>query len=59
MNKEGYKDDTAETAIKHTNRPPETVIYLVHTFRNIASLCGYDITNRIEFLDRRTGKEWR
>jgi hypothetical protein len=60
MNQEGYKDDTAEKAIKRTEKkPPDTVIYLVHTFRHIASLCGYDITNRIEFLDRRTGKEWK
>ena len=59
MNQEGCKDDTAEEAIKHTTKPPETVRYLVHTFRQIASLCGYDITNRIEFLDRHTGKEWK
>lgn len=59
MNQEGYKDETAEKAVRHATKPPETVTYLVHTFRQIASLCGYDITNRIVFYDRHTGKEWR
>ena len=37
---------------------PQDVIDLVHMMRALASICGYDITSRIHFRDRKTGREW-
>lgn len=62
-NNEGYYDPTAGEAISNVankkERTPEEIDYLVRMFKDTASLCGYDITERIVFRDRKTGKIWR
>lgn len=57
-NSEGYSDPTAYNAIRAAV-PPKEIDKMVSTFKNIASLLGYTIENRIIFRDKRTGKEWR
>ena len=70
MNIEGYRDPTAEEAVgrvaKEAKRAAEasddkiTVVSgLVKTFKQIASLTGLEITNRIEFRDKETKKEYK
>lgn len=64
MNHEGYSDTTAERAIAKVMRQqreeiPDDISFMVRTFKNMASLLGYDISERIVFKDRKTGKEWR
>lgn len=58
-NKEGYPDPTAGKAIKEADAPPQNVIQLAKAFKSIAGLAGYEITNRIHFKDKKTGREWR
>ena len=68
MNPEGYKDPTAEEAVARVMREGKTVnvqdksaaiAYLVRMLKNEANLMGFEIINRIEFRDKRTGKEYR
>ena len=70
MNIEGYRDPTAEEAVgrvaKEAKRAAEAsddkiteVSWLVKTFKQIASLTGLEITNRIEFRDKETKKEYK
>lgn len=70
MNTEGYRDPTAEEAVgrvaKEAKRAAEAgddkitvVSWLVKTFKQIASLTGLEITNRIEFRDKETKKEYK
>lgn len=57
-NAEGYPDPTASKAVRSADRTPEQITQVVHIMRDIASLAGLDITNRIHLRDRATGKEW-
>ena len=70
MNTEGYRDPTAEEAVgrvaKEEKRDAEAsddkitvVSWLVKIFKQIASLTGLEITNRIEFRDKETKKEYK
>ena len=70
MNIEGYRDPTAEEAVgrvaKEAKRAAEAsddkitvVSWLAKTFKQIASLTGLEITNRIEFRDKETKKEYK
>lgn len=58
-NAEGYTDQTAGKAIRKADRPPEDVTKMIELIKEFASLCGYDITNRIWLRDRKTGREYR
>lgn len=57
-NGEGYPDPTAGKAIREADKPPEAVSWLVKTYKELASLLGYEITGRIHFRDKKTGREW-
>ena len=70
MNTEGSRDPTAEKAVgrvaKEAKRDAEAsddkitvVSWLVKIFKQIASLTGLEITNRIEFRDKETKKEYK
>lgn len=68
MNQEGYADPTAEKAVsnvmrdgRHTNVQDKSaaIAYLVRMMKNEANAMGFDIINRIEFRDKRTGEEYR
>ena len=61
-NAEGYRDKTAETAIRAADKPPKSsyqppyeVTEMVDMFHKIARAYGYDIDNRIAFRDRKSG----
>lgn len=57
-NAESYPDPTASKAIHEADRAPDQISQVVHLMRDIASLAGLEITNRIHLRDRATGKEW-
>lgn len=54
MNHEGYRDDTAEQAIRNYNR--NHVKEAAHHLKAIASLLGFEI---VELRDRKTGRNIR
>lgn len=56
MNAEGYKDPTAERAIKKYNRMPHRIRETLGVLNNIANLTGLEI---VSVRDKRTGKEYR
>ena len=58
-NSEGYSDPTAGKAISSAVKPPEVVLWLIKTFREIASLMGYEIVGRVTLRDKKTKREWR
>lgn len=55
-NKSGLPDPTSYEALKHIRKEEQRITQLVHVMRDIASLAGFEIINRIEFLDKRTGE---
>ena len=69
-NCEGYPDPTAETAIglaSKTKKPPadkdpeaeKRIRTMMAAIKAMAAGFGYDITNRITFRDKYTGKEYK
>ena len=56
MNQEGYRDDTAEKAIRQANRTPYHVRQVLSALRTVASLSGFDV---VAIRDKKTGKEYR
>lgn len=59
MNAEGYRDPTADQAVKEAGKAPEQVSELIRTFKIVAALAGYEITNRIYLKDQKTGRTYR
>lgn len=55
MNQEGYKDETAEKAIRKYNRMPHEMKRAVNNLQNIASMLGFEI---ITIRDKRTRREY-
>lgn len=58
-NQEHYMDKTAYSAIREADKTPDSIGKMMRIFREIASLNGFDISNRIHFKDKNTGREWR
>ena len=58
-NGSGYKDPTAEKAIKNAMRHKERVLKVIKTLQSVAHLAGFEIVGRIILRDKETGKEWR
>lgn len=56
MNHEGYKDPTAEKAIRNADRMPRHVKETINHLTAISSLLGFEI---VELRDRRTGRRYR
>lgn len=56
MNQEGYRDDTAERAIRRANRTPYHVKQVLTALRKVASLSGFEV---IGIRDKKTGKEYK
>lgn len=54
-NGSGYRDVTAERAIRKTDKQPQEVTDLVEIFKKIADLQGYEIRGRIGFKNKHTG----
>ena len=62
-NKEGYHDPTAYkgmmAVLREENDQQRRLTALIGVLKYIIDLAGYDLLNRIEVKDRRTGKEYR
>lgn len=62
-NNEGYHDPTAyygtKEIIKEETEMEKEVHSLLHIIRYIANLAGFEITNRIHFKHKKTGKEFK
>lgn len=56
MNKEGYRDPTAEQAVHNVSRMPRRIKDVLRALNTVASLHGLEI---VSVKDRHTGKEWR
>jgi hypothetical protein len=59
MNCEGYKDPTAEKAIRKATQTPPEIMQVINMMKAVASVAGLDVIGRIQLKDRQTGKEWR
>lgn len=64
FNSEDYADPTAFAAISSVTREENAeldsrVNFLIKVIKFIADGAGFDITNRIELRDRKTGKEFK
>lgn len=53
-NGSGYRDITAEKAIRSADHAPRELSELVDVIKKIAGAYGYDIEGRIAFQDRKT-----
>lgn len=59
MNAEGYPDPTADKAIRRADKAPEKVSELIRTIKAVAALAGYEITNRVQMKNRKTGRIYK
>ena len=63
FNSEGYPDPTAfhgiTNIIREEQQMEKQVSDLVHVFKVICSLSGFEILGRIQFRHRKSGKEFR
>lgn len=58
-NSSGKADPTAYTATRPIQEDEQRVSDLVHVIRYVAKNAGFEIINRIEFRDRRSGRIYR
>lgn len=62
-NAEGYNDPTAHGAItkvmREENEQQRRLNALIGSLKTFIDLAGYDLLNRIEVRDRKTGREYR
>lgn len=54
-NASGYRDETAEKAIRAADKPPAEIGEMIDIFRKVAGAYGYEIENRVHFKDKKTG----
>ena len=59
LNASGCPDPTAYAACHPISKEEQRVSDLVHCIRYIARMAGFEITNRIEFRDRESGRTYR
>ena len=63
QNSEGYSDPTAYEGLKPVIREDEEqqkrVNTLIFVLKYITRLAGFELLNRIEIKDRKTGREYR
>ncbi len=62
-NAEGYNDPTAYNAMtkvmREENEPQRRINALIGSIKSLIDLAGFDLLNRIEVRDRKTGREYR
>lgn len=56
MNHEGYRDPTADQAVRNTEKIPRRIKDVMRAMNAVASLHGLEI---VTVRDRKTGQEWR
>lgn len=54
-NGQGYRDKTAEKAIRKADKQPFEVTEMLEMLKKIADLYGYEIEGRVSFKNKRTG----
>lgn len=58
-NEEYYPDPTAYAVLKSIQSTDKQVTEMIKCMKSIAVICGFDVVNRIELRDRKTGKVYR
>lgn len=62
-NGEGYPDPTAYDALKvlseQQNQDRQRISAVIHTVRCVLDLAGFELINRMELQDKRTGRVYR
>ncbi|HBF8833700.1 hypothetical protein QJL41_08665 [Clostridioides difficile] len=58
-NKSGYLDSTAYKAIKNINNEEKKVNKTIKLMKEIAKISGFEVINRIELKNEKTGSEHR
>lgn len=62
-NSEGYPDPTAYDALKvlseQQNQDRQRISAVIHTVRCVLDLAGFELINRMELQDKRTGRVYR
>ena len=56
MNQEGYRDPTAEKAMREYNRMPHRMREALTAMQNVVSLMGFEL---VEVRDKRTGRLYK
>ena len=63
QNKEGYADPTAyeglKPIIREEDEQQKRLNTLIFVLKYIIRLAGYDLLNRVELKDKKTGKEFK
>ena len=63
QNKEGYADPTAyeglKPIIREEDEQQKRLNTLIFVLKYIIRLAGYDLLNRVELKDKKTGREYR
>lgn len=58
-NRDKYPDPTAKKVERFLSAEEQEVSALVKMIRQIAAWAGYDVVNRIEFRNRKSGRCYR
>ena len=58
-NGEGYADPTAYACINSENEPEKKVSVLIKALKSLIWLSGFELLNRIEIKDARSGRCFR
>ncbi len=56
MNAEGYRDPTADKAVRNASRMPQYIYEVFKALNTVANLHGFEI---IGLRDKKTGKVWK
>ena len=56
MNQEGYRDPTAEKAVREYNRMSHSMREALNAVQNVESLMGFEL---VEVRDKRTGRLYK
>ncbi|SDF77903.1 hypothetical protein [Sporomusa acidovorans] len=59
LNGSGCKDLTAYEAIKSADKPDEVAHRVIKLMKQLASICGFEVVERIIIKNKSTGKEYR
>ena len=58
-NRDKYPDPTAKKVERELTAEEQEISHLVKMIRQIATWAGYDVVNRIEFRNRKSGRCYR
>ena len=58
-NAEGYPDPTAYRAIQAETNLENKVSLLIQVLKSVVSICGFEVVNRIELVDKKTGRHFK